>query len=198
MIFDKEEPAVLCEKCPGTLAINPTIEGPHWSCTQCGWSEENATPPTGEPLLRDLTLTDSAYQTRDVYAYYGAAVSTANILETGLINYLTLIQNKAKKNGTQLSWDQYYAENTGLTMGKLILRIQQRTLLSTELKQELETALKMRNDLAHYYFRERALYLATFASRAFMIEELKDAADLFTRVSERLTEEILKTIGLPS
>ncbi len=197
MIFDKEEPVVLCEKCSGVLAVNPVIEGPHWSCSKCGWSEKNDFPPTGQAMPRELDLTDSAYQTRDVYAHYGAAVSTANILETGLINYLTLIQNKAKKNGTQSSWDHYYAENTELTMGKLVQRIQQRTLLTSELKQELATALKMRNDLAHYYFRERALHTATFAGRAFMIEELKEATETFSRISEHLTEEILKMVGFP-
>lgn len=195
LIFDNEELFVACERCAGPLAINASIEGPHWACSKCGWSGESDSPLTGEDLPRDFGMPDSDYQVREVLAHYGAAVSTANVLETGLINFLTLVQNKSKKNPTQQSWDHHYAENVKLTLGQLVQRIQQHVILNGELKQELQWAVKARNDLAHYYFRERALHMATFASRAFMIQELRGVQSTLERIDQNLTAERKQLLG---
>ncbi len=195
MIFDKEPPVVCCEKCASPLQVNPKVEGPYWSCVNCGWCEASDLAPSSKPIPRDLEMDDASYQTRDVFAHYGTAVFTANVLEHELIVFLTLLQNKAERYPTQQSWDHHYLENTKLTMGQLAQRVGQYLNLGNELKVELGEAVKMRNDLAHYYFRERAVHLVTFASREFMIEEMKSAVVAFNRVDALLVAERRKLIS---
>lgn len=188
MTFDDEPKEVKCERCSSALVINPMGTGPLWSCPKCGWDEINEDAPQGTPVHRDLSMSDASYQMRQVFAHYGAAVFTANVLESELINFLTLVQNLAKRNATRESWDHFYAKNLRLTMGVLVQKIQPHLGTDLSLQKDLNDAVKVRNDLAHYYFRERALHLNTFESREAMITELLQAVETFSKVDGRVSE----------
>lgn len=188
MTFDDEPSEVKCERCATPLTINPMGTGPLWSCPKCGWHEMNEVAPGGTPIHRDLSLSDADYQTREVYAHYGDAVSAANTLEHELIIFLTLVQNTAKPRATQGSWDHFFSKNIRLTMGVLVQKIQPHLGIDLSLQKDLNDAVKVRNDLAHYYFRERALHFCTFESREAMITELSLAGKSFLRVEGLVTE----------
>ena len=73
-------------------------------------------------------------------------------------------------------------------MGVLVQKIQPHLGADLSLQKDLNHAVKVRNDLAHYYFRERALHFYTFESRETMITELKLAGEDFLRVDRRVSD----------
>ena len=196
MIFDNGVPVVACEKCSAPLVINASVQGPLWSCSGCDWNGESESTNTLGFVTRDLLMSDSEYQTREVYGYFGTTLLSANVLEHGLINFITLLENQKKENATQQTWDDFFSKNARLTLGQLIGKLQNKIDLGSELSEALSTTLEMRNYLAHHYFRERALHLATFASREFMMEELSRASTHFESTDLLLTKVRKQLTGL--
>lgn len=136
---------------------------------------------------RDDDLPDHAYQRREVFAHYGAAMFHAQVLEQGLVNALTLAQTATHRAGTQQLFDFNFDANLSATMGRLLHRIEPFLNGDTELLDELTAALKLRNRFAHSFWVEHDKNFFSFAGREKMMADAIEAQKTFQAVDARLT-----------
>jgi hypothetical protein len=100
------------------------------------------------------------------------------------------------------TWDEAEAAETELiqqTMGQLKRALMRLRSDIDDAADLLIRAVRLRNFLAHEYFRQRAAAFVAEDSRDRMIEELKEAATFFQEVDGKLsplTREIIETKGL--
>ena len=105
---------------------------------------------------------DDGEHQKTVYAHFGLAIYMSQVLEHGLANALLVLDivPRASAVATPESWpekvDSFYDAQFKRTLGSLIHRLRELTLVPPELEQVLEQALETRNWLSHHYFRERA------------------------------------------
>ncbi len=148
---------------------------------------------------REDDLDDDSYQISEVFAYYGAAMYHAQVLEQGLINALTFAQTATTPDGTQRTFDFNFDSNLGVTMGKLLNRIKPFLNGDTDLIQGLQAALELRNRLAHTFWVEHDKDFMSFAGRYEMLVEVKEAQATFQAIDGRLTPVLsryLESVGL--
>lgn len=126
-------------------------------------------------------------QCRDVYARFGLAFYHANVLEHELINLCVLTQIVGKTSFTPEWVESLVDSRYRLLFGQLVREVRALSTFPEDVAQELQTALAMRNQLAHSFFRNHSCDLTLAEGRARMIAELTDASELFQRVDERLT-----------
>ena len=121
---------------------------------------------------------DENDHTRDVYAYFGVSLYYAQVLEHGLVNTLvTLRLGKCPMLPTEV--DALQDSHFESTLGTLIKELKAVVDVPHDLQNELAQALKLRNWLAHDYFRERAEAWFTETGRDSMLAELKRCRDAF-------------------
>ena len=72
------------------------------------------------------------------------------------------------------------------TLGKLIKILQKQVAVPAALEETLGEALKLRNFLAHGFFRERAVEFTSFSGREKMLTELEAAQQQFERADLEL------------
>lgn len=136
---------------------------------------------------RDDDLPDDAYQRREVFAHYGAAMFHAQVLEQGLVNALTFAQTATHRADTQRLFDFNFDANLSVTMGRLLHLIEPFLNGDTELLDELTTALKLRNRFAHSFWAEHDKNFFSFAGREKMMADAIEAQKTFQAVDARLT-----------
>jgi hypothetical protein len=137
---------------------------------------------------------------REVYAHFGLAVYAAQVLEHDLVN-LAIVAAAREGHITSHQhagalWDELF----GLTMGKQIRRALDVAQVPESLVTRLADALRLRNHLAHDFFRERAELMVTTEGRNEMLEELERARDELGRIDNDLGEvtmRYLETVGVP-
>jgi hypothetical protein len=131
---------------------------------------------------------------KTTFAHFGLAYYQASVLEHELVNVLAVNRLvRARKDAEQLlsdPWNDKFKE----TMGKLIKQLANLTQADPSLAADLVEALRLRNDLAHNFWRERAEDFCSDEGRAKMITYLIEARNHFQDVDQRLTE----TIGTPT
>lgn len=142
---------------------------------------------------------------REVYAYFGLALYTAQCLEHGIVNallYLDLIPSQKSVPGEE-SWavavDNFTSQKFEQTLGKIIYDLKKVTDVPPELNNRLFEALKQRNWLAHRYFRERAEDFLSSEGRTKMIKELDDLVNIFKVTDDLLSltlEPVLKKYNI--
>ncbi len=101
---------------------------------------------------------------KTVYAHYGLALYLAGCLEHGLANalvYLNLIPQKARTIRTKEGWaaefDSFMDRNFEQTLGRLIRKLRDVTVVSPEFEDKLTQALKQRikggqKTIAHLHY----------------------------------------------
>lgn len=143
---------------------------------------------------------DEDEQHKEVFARFGLAMFTAQVLEHAIVNALVLcdlIPTQRGKVPSQEAWsfevDQFMDGHFENTMARLIKALGQAATLSEGLTQSLEQSLRMRNFLAHRYFRERDTIWLTEEGRNSMIAELQEARELF-RKTDDLIEEMVEPL----
>jgi hypothetical protein len=155
---------------------------------------------------------DIGDHTKEVYARYGLAMYCAQVLEHGLANALMIVELVPTRRHlveTREQWtqeaDAFEARAFKSTMGRLLKRLRDVTVVPPDLDALLDEALESRNWLAHDFFRERALEFMTYPGREQMIHEVDDCrarleiadqrlADVIQPLRERagITEEVLE------
>jgi hypothetical protein len=141
----------------------------------------------------------ASWLTREVYAHYGLALYMAQVLEHGIIN---LAAWTGVRDGTIRSFEESEADSAELfkmTMGKLSQALVSRRSDVDRLQEELTRAVRLRNFLAHRYFRERVGAFRTEDGMNQMIEELDEAAAFFREVDAKLaplTRQIIEAMGI--
>ncbi|RKN27146.1 hypothetical protein D7044_28960 [Micromonospora musae] len=83
-------------------------------------------------------------------------------------------------------WDDKFKA----TMGSLVKQLGPKLQADPDLAADLTKALRLRNHLAHAFWRERAEDFCSNEGRARMIDFLIEARQLFQDVDERLTSTI--------
>ena len=148
-------------------------------------------------MLEDID--PESWLTREVYAHYGLALYMAQVLEHGIVNLATWT---GVREGTIRSFEESEADSADLfklTMGKVKQVLVSRQPDVADLDELLMCAVRLRNFLAHRYFRERSAAFMTEDGRNQMIEELKKAAAYFREVDDKLkpfTSQIIEAMGI--
>lgn len=134
---------------------------------------------------------------KSVYAEFGLAIYLAQCLEHAIVNalmFVDLIPHANKSAASSNEWrdlfDTYIGERFGFTLGKLLGELKRVMPVDSGLAQSLADALKLRNFLAHAFFRERAELFLSHSGREAMIQELVKAQESFQHVETLLAETI--------
>ena len=127
---------------------------------------------------------------KTTFAHFGVAYYYACVLEHELVNVLAINRLvRAREDAEQLlsdPWNDQFKE----TMGKLIRELAKLTPADPSLAADLVEALRLRNHLAHNFWRERADDFCSDEGRAKMITYLIETRNHFQDVDQRLTETL--------
>lgn len=142
-----------------------------------------------ESVSSDIETSDEQYesdQARDTYAYYGLAMYMAQVVEHEIVNFLVLARIvRAQKNAERILADPW--ERFRETLGQLFQRLKPFLAHDAQLLNDVAQGVRVRNDLAHSYWRVHARNAVSVSGRAAMIAELTEIRDMFTDLDERLT-----------
>ncbi len=143
---------------------------------------------------------------REVYAYFGLAVYSAQCVESSIIQMLIfcdLYEKEAINKQSQTEWeakfDEFDQQLSAKTMGRLIGHLKLLNVINSDTEESLAIALKKRNFLAHRYFPERGMDFINHLGREKMIKELSEMVDFFHQIENILnpiTMEIAEKYGL--
>lgn len=137
---------------------------------------------------------DEEPDAKTTFAHFGLTYYQACVLEHEIVNVLAVTRIvDARRDAERLladPWDQKFKG----TMGALVRQLEPYLRTDPGLASDLTEALRLRNHLAHAFWRERAEDFAHDAGRAQMIAFLIEARRLFQSVDERLT----LALGAPS
>jgi hypothetical protein len=140
-----------------------------------------------------------AWLSREVFANFGVAIYTSQVLEHGIVN---LVVWSGLRDGEYRAYEETEAANLELfrqTMGSVKKILLTRRPDIGHLDELLIRAVRLRNFLAHEYFRERAAAFMTMEGKDQMIEELKKATAFLENVDcrlEPLTMQIIEATGV--
>ncbi|CAL4861113.1 hypothetical protein [Microbacterium sp. MM2322] len=137
-------------------------------------------------LVREDDLDDESYQIREVLAQYGAAMYQAQVLESGLINVLAIAEGNGIPNATVRDFDAVIDAASRKTMGALLRKLQPHLGSDTELVEDLQAGLRLRNRLAHSFFGEYSVGFTRPEGRESMLVELHIAIERFEGLDRRL------------
>jgi hypothetical protein len=136
---------------------------------------------------------------REVYAWFGLAMYSSQVLEHGIIN---LVEWSGLRDGRYRAYEETEAANAELfrqTLGAVKKILLSRRPDIGHLDDLLIRAVRLRNFLAHEYFRQRAAACLTEDGKNQMIEELKKAVAFFENVDaqlEPLTMQLIEASGV--
>ena len=125
-------------------------------------------------------------QEREVYARYGSAMYYGQALEAEIKGALVLANLRDSRIKTQDEFDDVWTKNFKATMGRLLDRFEPYIVGDNELKEELQLALKVRNQLAHHFFWDHTEDILTTAGRQRMIDECAAAVALLNNLRGRI------------
>jgi hypothetical protein len=131
---------------------------------------------------------------REVFANFGVAIYTSQVLEHGIVN---LVVWSGLRDGKYRTYEETEAANLELfrqTMGSVKKILLTRRPDIGHLDELLIRAVRLRNFLAHEYFRERAAAFMTMEGKDQMIEELKKATAFLENVDSRLEPLMMQII----
>jgi len=150
------------------------------------------------PESGDLVMVEEIdpedWHVREVYARFGLAMYQGQVLEHEIVNLLSWTGINAGEIANREQADASSAILFAKTMGALRAALMTRRIDLGQLDGELTRAVRLRNFLAHHYFRERAAAFMTREGRDGMIGELDQAITFFREVDERLTPFTLRII----
>ncbi|MFI6504395.1 hypothetical protein [Nonomuraea typhae] len=147
----------------------------------------------------DEGMSQEDWHVREVYAYFGLAMYHAQVLEHGIVN---LVVWTGVGDGTYRTYAETEAANKELfsrSMDRIRTVLLKRRTDLTHLEGDLLKALRLRNFLAHDYFRERSAAALESLGRDHMLTELRLAVELFREVDAKLvplTRAILMAKGI--
>jgi len=149
---------------------------------------------------------DHEDQVKEIYARFGLAIYQAQCLEHGLVNALVvldLIPNERHKAKYRPEWeglvDSFMDSKFELTLGRLIKLLDAVTTVPENLGKNLTSALKLRNYLAHHYFRERSEDFLSAKGRKRMFDELVESHGQLAKADDelsRIVEPAAARVGL--
>jgi hypothetical protein len=148
-------------------------------------------------MLEDIE--PEGWLSREVFARFGLAIYASQVLEHGIVN---LVVWSGLRDGRYRVYEETEAANTELfrqTLGSVKKILLSRRPDIGHLDELLLRAVRLRNFLAHEYFRQRAAVFLTEAGKNQMIEELTKATAFFEDVDAKLsplTRQIIEVMGI--
>jgi len=126
--------------------------------------------------------------TREVYAHAGLALYMAQVLEHGLANVIVLRRAGGPQFRTVQDYDDLLDDLLSRTMGDQLRRALAEVDFTEDQIERLREALRLRNFLAHDFFRERIAECGTVTGRNRLIAELDEIRDKFTTIDGEVQE----------
>jgi hypothetical protein len=141
-------------------------------------------------------LDNESRHIREVLAYFGATMHSAQVLEHALVNaliYVQLIPAHAatpplSKDAWAVLFDSFTDKQFESTLGRLIANLRRAVSIPSDLEGLFTHGLKIRNQLAHSYFRDRTVEFMTPEGRDIMIGELEKMGEILDEAEQRLAE----------
>ena len=124
---------------------------------------------------------------KEVYAFFGLAMYSANLLEASLINLAVALKLNKSKVISREVFEASFGEMESKTLGQLLKATQKLAPIPSELESVLESSLVKRNFLAHGFFRVNAEEFIHEAGQRAMIKELSSMIELFRQADDLLT-----------
>lgn len=137
-------------------------------------------------MYREDSLSDEAYQIREVFALYGRVMYSAQALEAELANVLVLNSIVNDEFRSLDDFDIAYERHFAATLGRLLQRLADGTAIDAAARTVLSDALVTRNRFAHRFFDEHVENFLTTPGREEML------ADCLA--SELVIEQACKTL----
>lgn len=132
---------------------------------------------------------------RQVFAHFGLAMYWAQAVEYGIAVLAVAI---GRRDGLSTSLDEDFAVMFRKTMGQARNELLRRRPDLAAFEDKLRQAVKLRNFLAHGYFRQRSAAFMTTEGQEAMIRELQVATEFLENVNvefETLELEIARAMG---
>ncbi|HAU38769.1 MAG TPA: hypothetical protein DCX07_13765 [Phycisphaerales bacterium] len=124
---------------------------------------------------------------KELWAFFGLAFYSAQVLEGGLINLLVAVRH----NGGHISFreiESLFSKWDRKTFGQVFEEIKKHISLSNDLEIELKKSLNIRNNLAHHFFVQHNVDLLSKTGRRKMILELVDTIEFLKKTDSKLDE----------
>ena len=121
------------------------------------------------------------------FAHFGLAYYRASVLEHEIVNILSMTRLVTARHEAEQLLSSPWDDKFKATMGVLVKQLEQHAHNDPDLVRDLIEAMRLRNYLAHAFWRERAEDFLTEAGRSRMINDLRAARNHFIAVDERLT-----------
>lgn len=144
-------------------------------------------------------LHEDGTRTRHVYACAGFALYWVQCFEQEL-QTLLLCERKLRREIDSLdAWDKHDSELAKLTCGVLLKEVLKRVGIDDAGKQNLDAALKLRNNLVHHFFWLNAANFVCLEGQEKMVRELAHATNCFwyaAMLAKQVTLILLERMGL--
>lgn len=141
-------------------------------------------------------------QAKEVYAFFGFAAYTAQVVEAALLNLLVGLDLAGQPAISREQFEQAFDQADRKTLGQLLRKIALQTALGSDVESVLGEALDARNYLCHRFFGDHAEDFLSAAGRREMIAELRELtekihrADQFDEVIVTLFERMGVSVGM--
>jgi hypothetical protein len=156
---------------------------------------------------------DKSDHCKEVFAHFGLAYYQSSVIESGIANtllygeFLMGWKQRLEVDGRscfdrkvyEAEFDAYIKAQFSLTLGNLLKRLDQVVGIPIDLEVMIVEAKRLRDFLAHHYYRERAKDFVTREGRDRMINELAEMREKFEAIDQRiqaLTAPIIKALDL--
>lgn len=141
-------------------------------------------------------------EAKTIYAHFGLAFYTSNVLEHSMVNLLATIRLFPKFRGRVdlSSWpedvDRFYDKSFSKTFGKIKSILEdcaEIDALSERISEVLSAANKERNFLAHHFWREHSEHWFSANGRTEMVSRLEEMREAF-KIADAEVERILSML----
>jgi hypothetical protein len=143
------------------------------------------------PTLQVIGGDDEGEHVKTTFAYYGAAMYRAGVLEHVLVNALAATKIIEAREQAEVLMRDPWVQGFKKTLEKLIAHIGQQSAADQQLIDDLTECRTRRNYLAHAFWRDHAEEFCSYAGREAMITKLESHGALFEKTDKRLAEVVL-------
>ena len=139
------------------------------------------------------------YDEKEVYAFFGLAAYTAQVLERGVIIFTVVLRIGSIQHVTIELVDELYARFEEKTLGQLLYYARNANVINSDLMEQLNKALHLRNKLIHGFYFSHAEDFLSFQGRKIMIDDLRFMTHVFEdtdKILETLSESLWEKYGI--
>lgn len=136
---------------------------------------------------------------KEIYAFFGLAVYSANLLESSFINWTVALRLGTIEGATCQDFDYLFDYFETRTLGQLLKATHLLAAIPDGVDLVLRRALSERNRLVHHFFREHAANATHPAGRKTMLDDLISMIELFDHADALVTpvyQSLWKVLGI--